>query len=473
MSLINIPIEEIDFHPTSHCDRRGRLFWWQGQLYRGISLEYAEFYQNLFDNGIIEKLIAKKLLIDTELTNFSLNNYPLILKHQRLPFVSYANEWCPEMLRDASLLNLELTLELINLNLSLTDAATWNILFNGYSPIMVDFCSIESLNYQREKNWRIYTNDFYSYFIYPLQLMAQGYGNLARWLLANCEHEVVSNEFAMAQGMLKSKQQTYSLKRRLFDFADRNLPNSLRPLAQHGLQLFRSTISSLATHKSGLDVVKKLKGEIDNISLFYQKIEPNLEENLLFTPSNQWTSKHNSVNQVLSDLNPATVLDIGTGDGWYAQLAALSGSKVVALDIDESKVSQLYREAQQKNLSILPLVMDIQYPTPGQGINYKVSSSALERFPCDLVMALALVHILVFTNRLTFPQITEMLATLSQKWLLIEFISAEDAEIQESRLDLYTWYNLDNLKISLKKWFNQIEMMPSDSELRTLLLCSK
>ena len=277
----------------------------------------------------------------------------------------------------------------------------------------------------------------------------------------------------MAQGMLKSKQQTYSLKRRLFDFADRNLPNSLRPLAQHGLQLFRSTISSLATHKSGLDVVKKLKGEIDNISLFYQKIEPNLEENLLFTPSNQWTSKHNSVNQVLSDLNPATVLDIGTGDGWYAQLAALSGSKVVALDIDESKVSQLYREAQQKNLSILPLVMDIQYPTPGQGINYKVSSSALERFPCDLVMALALVHILVFTNRLTFPQITEMLATLSQKWLLIEFISAEDAEIQESRLDLYTWYNLDNLKISLKKWFNQIEMMPSDSELRTLLLCSK
>ena len=67
MSVNKIPITEINFHPTSFCDRNGRVFWWQGELYRGIIPERVAFYQNFFSSGIAHKLIEQKLLVATEL----------------------------------------------------------------------------------------------------------------------------------------------------------------------------------------------------------------------------------------------------------------------------------------------------------------------------------------------------------------------------------------------------------------------
>ena len=43
MRHVEIPFEEIHFHPTSFCDTDGRVFWWKGELYRGITENYANF----------------------------------------------------------------------------------------------------------------------------------------------------------------------------------------------------------------------------------------------------------------------------------------------------------------------------------------------------------------------------------------------------------------------------------------------
>ena len=37
MTTTHIPPDEIHFHPTSFCDRNGRLFSWKGGLYRGLT----------------------------------------------------------------------------------------------------------------------------------------------------------------------------------------------------------------------------------------------------------------------------------------------------------------------------------------------------------------------------------------------------------------------------------------------------
>jgi len=268
MSIIEIPVQEIDFHHTSFLDKRGRLFWWKGGLYRGIAKEHAAFCKKLFEEGIVQRLIEEEFLVETELTNLTLSGYPIVLKHRCLPFVSYANEWCPQMLKDAGLLNADLMIELAAVDLRLTDAATWNILFDGCRPMLVDFGSIVSADYEGDKNWEIYSNDFYSYFIYPLRLMAQGYGNLARWLLADCEYESIQREFADLMGHRHANFPARPPSRSLVSIAH-SMPYAVRNVAGKWFRLIKSARSRLASigNLRGLDLVRQLRQELESISL--------------------------------------------------------------------------------------------------------------------------------------------------------------------------------------------------------------
>ncbi len=131
------------------------------------------------------------------------------------------------------------------------------------------------------------------------------------------------------------------------------------------------------------------------------------------------------------------------------------------------------RAALQKNLPILPLVVDIRYPSPGQGTSNQMIAPALQRLPCDLVLALGLVHVLVFEHFHPFEQVCEMLAPFSKRWLLVEFIPPEDEEVCKGMVVRYSWYTRDNFIKALKKWFPRVILMPSFSGPRELFLCEK
>ncbi len=188
--------DEVEFHPTSFCDGNGRLFWSGGELYRGIPEKCAEFTRRIFAEGIVDKLNAQALIPRTTLTGQSLPDYPIVLRHERIPFVSYAYEWSPAMLREAALLALRLLRELATHGLTLTDAAPWNILFHGSEARFIDFSSIVEA---REDQGRI-PQDLESYYLRSLELYAGGHGSLARLLLTDYEHGPVSESFAAATG---------------------------------------------------------------------------------------------------------------------------------------------------------------------------------------------------------------------------------------------------------------------------------
>jgi SAM-dependent methyltransferase len=476
VSELKIPIEEIEFHPTSFCDRDGRVFWWRGDLYRGIAKESVDFYQRLFENGIVQRLIEKKFLIETELTDMSLNGYPLVLKHRRVPFVSYANEWCPEMLKDAALLVIDMIMELASDRLIL-DVGTWDMLFDGCRPVFVDFCSIVAADSYGNESWARAEDDFRSYFLYPLWLMAQGYGNLARWLLADFEHKVIHAEFAALMGVQIYNFQACNAPKSLLKIAADSIPRLVHPLARKGLKSIKSSLPKLTRKHElrGRDLARQLQQELETIPApSAQKGQTDKDDDWLpFTPSKGWAQKHLSVHAVLSDLRPATVLDIGCNRGWYSQLAALLGSRVVALDIDEKHVTHCYREARENNLTILPLVMDIRFPSPGQGACNQVIAPALQRFPCDMVLALSLVHHLVLDQHLTFEQVSDSFAAFSKRWLLVEFPSSKAPEVRERWSDWHSWYTLKNFINALMKRFRSVRVMENQTKSHVLLLCEK
>jgi hypothetical protein len=192
-----------------------------------------------------------------------------------------------------------------------------------------------------------------------------------------------------------------------------------------------------------------------------------------FTPSVGWTQKHHTVYRVLSDLHPSSVLDMASNEGWYAQLAAILGATVVAFDNDETTITNQYRRNKGTNLPVLPLVMDFRSPSPGYGLLNLAYSPALKRFDCELVLALGLVHHLVFKQSLNFEQIINTLAAFSKKWLLVEFIPPDDQFVRLWSPEKFPWYTLDDFIVALEKQFRSVKVLPSSPDPRVFLLCEK
>jgi hypothetical protein len=356
--------------------------------------------------------------------------------------------------------------------LTLQDSHSYNILFEKYHPVFVDIGSIIPAN--SDVGWPVY-DEFCRFFIYPLQLAAQKKERIARWLLHDFIHGIPKSDFEAisdnAPVSLKNtfndikgviKKQTPSLYSQLKKRYD-----SLKVLIKKG---------SSPENKPHLDFMRNLRHEVEGIVLPSMQTEwseyygDNLQS---FSPSEDWTQKHRSVYKILSTLTPFSVLDIGSNRGWYSQLAAHLGSNVVSFDTDEMSIGKLYQDAQNENISMLPLVMDIRNPSPGYGLCNRSLAPAVDRLNCDLVLALALVHHLVYKQYLTFEQIAEATSSFSKKWLLIEFIPKDDQYVREWWNESYSWYTLDNFIFSMKKKFGKVMIYPSFPEPRVLLLCEK
>ncbi len=479
MSAIEIPLEEVEFHPLSFADPSGRLFWWRKELYRGIPQEKADLYERMFRDGIAQKLVEKQLLVETELTTLALDGFGLILKHRPVVFVSYPYEWCPLMLKDAGLMVIELEIELTKEGLTLQDAHPWNVLFDGCRPIYVDFGSIVSA--RTDSSWPTY-DEFCRFFLYPLILMTHGQRRLAAWLLHDDQGVLKTDLDALVPGFQLSHD-AGRVTRWTFSLAKRLIPPALRPPIKNALMYLKSTLAGGPdgrTPASKLDFLQWVRRELEDLTLPSPKTEWSEYYDgqfPAFLPSHDWTAKHHSVYKTLTELKPGSVLDIGSNRGWYSQLAARLGSKVVAFDVDAQCTAELYADAKRKDLPILPLVMDFRNPSRGYGLTAQWRNqslvSAMQRLKCDMVIALALVHHLVFKQNLNFEQIVEGLSAFANRWLMVEFVPREDQYVREWWSEHHSWYTLDNFLAAARRQFRRVEVRASDPSPRVLVWCEK
>jgi len=182
------------------------------------------------------------------------------------------------------------------------------------------------------------------------------------------------------------------------------------------------------------------------------------------------------ISELLQDLKPKTVADIGCNMGGYAVLAARQGASVTAFDTDEDSVTLLYRLVKEKNLNILPLVLDVTNPSPAAGWRSMQYPSAVERFRAEGALALALVHHLAITQGQSFDRIVEELADYCEKWLITEFVPPDDPRTKEilltCRRDM-SWYTLQGFLSSLESKFKKITTFDSHPSGRVLMLCEK
>jgi SAM-dependent methyltransferase len=475
---ITIPAEEISFHPASYCDPKGRVFSWQGEIYRALTEAGAAACRRLFESGVAARLMEKGWLVETELTSQRFEGYPLIVKHRRLPFVSYAYEWCGQMLKDAALLAVDIELELAPHGLTLADPTTLNTLFDGCRPVYVDFCSIVLDDENHNKLWEGYEHFFRSYFFRPLLLRAHGYDQIARALSRDNHHYIHEADMLALIGRFPSAMWARQTVHRVASAARRVVAQLRNPPAQRRPALPGSTGQGpQVILAQRLRYLQRVRREVEDIALPYGQGRPPAEDSSAdpsFVPSGAWTPKQRLVHRVLSDLRPSSVLDLGSGRGWYAQLAAHLGARAVALDKDEMQITQCYQDARRHQLSVLPLVMDIRYPSSAHGRCNAEFPPASERLRCEMVLALGSTHAFAAGKHFTFDQMSRTFAMFSQRWLLAEFVSPDDPVITAMRANGYClWYSLENFTASLRRQFRDIRVLDEPPGGSVWLLCEK
>ena len=374
----------------------------------------------------------------------------LWLEHPRLDPISYPWEWTTAQWRAAAELTLRVASQAIDAGWTLKDATPLNILFAGARPILVDVLSFERRD-PHSTVWLAY-GQFVRTFLLPLvaarhlnwPLRAtlferdgyeprQIYEALPRWRRLNPDLlDVVTLATLFERpgpGRAGSKE----------------TPSAKDPsLATHLLQ---KRIARLGRQ------IRRAAGQRGHSQW------SRYEQSAHHYQSTDVEEKQKFVKSAFARCRPERVLDIGANTGTYSLLAADAGANVVALDSDTAALEELWRTAATQNKPITVLVANIARPTPAAGWCNREHFSLLDRLTggFDLVLMLAVIHHLILREQLPLTHIASLCASLTRRWLLLEWVPPSDPMFQEwlrGRDDLYGHLTEDDLTRAFKPHFS-------------------
>ena len=422
--------DQVRWLENSVFDPNGRLFWFDGHLCRAMKTFERGYYERLLD-VVAGSSVLTKGMVTTKLIDLAIDRSTVVLEHEVIhPFLKPV-AWSSSMFHDAAIGHCDVHLELAKSGFALQDAHPWNVVFKHAVPVFVDFGSVIPCDGRGLARLR---NEYTNYLVHPLFLMSIGETEKARRYLRGSNPPLDRRDLLGYFGF-----------RRGIDFARR---------------------SAVAWIGSKRGPVKMLEGLREQLCALTPPTRPSVwtgyhdDEDRREKPD--WHAKQRNMERIVSQIRPQTVLDVGCATGWYAVSAAEVGCRVVALDDDDQMVNTVYRLAQERGLSITPCRGDLfSRENPLEGCEF------------ELVQALAIVHHLYFTQRLSFDVIARLLSVHASTWLVTEFVNHGDTFVQRQPADLREGYTLDMYVSALARFFKRIERFSSSSDNRTLLLCQK
>ncbi|MEX0774373.1 MAG: class I SAM-dependent methyltransferase [Phycisphaeraceae bacterium] len=444
MTTRAIPTPEVTFHTSVSPVHTARLFEWRGDLYRAVRQDHAATTQALFTSGVAQQLMDQGKLVCSQVTPLQLPGYPLVLLHERLSPITYPFEWSAAAFKDAALLWLDLNLELAAHHLCVVDAHPWNTLFDGARPVFVDFGSFVPLASTDPVNL---LDAYARWFIHPLKLMAAGHHRIARALLQDLTRPISDQEMTAMQG------RSGWLHQRMQRIRQRVAGHRRRPWGE-ALRQLRDQVQGIT-----------LSHDRSDWSDYYGPDFPSLQA------PQTWTPKQRAISDILHRLAPNTVHDVAGNRGWYSQLAAHSGAKVICSDVDECCLDAVYSDARKQGLAITPVRLDLRQPSPALGWGGTRFPGASARLKSDCVLALAVMHHMVFRAMADFPTVLDGLSALTRHDLVVEFVSPQDRFVSQWWTPAYDWYTLANLREEACRRYHAVDVVPSFPDGRHLMIC--
>ena len=186
---------------------------------------------------------------------------------------------------------------------------------------------------------------------------------------------------------------------------------------------------------------------------------------------NSFLFKQQCVDAFCRDSAPEVCLDLGANSGVFSGIAAKYARHVVAADIDPCAVEHLYRLNRERVPGLVPVLQDLNNPSPALGVFNTERDSFFARFRGDLVLGLALIHHLRITGNWSLEQIAELFARLAPK-ALVEFVPREDPQVKQllrGREEYCLDWTLDEMCRAFARKYKNCERIPIPGSCRTLL----
>lgn len=454
-----IMYSELEREKSSFRDLSGFVFKKDNVLYRQINECYKSNYEKLMSSGLYDELVSQNLLVSHEEVTLSNVKAYKIIKPKYIEYVSYPYEWSFSMLKDAGLLTLNIQEKAIEYGMSLKDASSYNVQFDeNAKPVFIDTLSFEQFE---ETSWKAY-GQFCRHFLAPLLLMS--------FVDMRC------------QNLLKSYIDGIPL-----DLVGKMLPlkckfnlSILMHIYWHSEKInqFEKTCNS-DLHKIKLSkshhlaLIDNLKSLISSLKFPMKTSEWGEYYDFTNYSEKSFLSKKEIVSNFINKTNPKSIWDLGGNIGTFTRLASEKGIPSVVFDVDYVSVEKNYLQIKKnKEINLLPLVLDLANPSPAIGWANEERKTFFERSSAEMVLMLALIHHLYFSNNLSFDKVAEFVSKFA-KTLVIEFVPKEDSQVKflaVSKFKNYEGYDVENFEHSFTKYFDIQEKVAIKNSERILYL---
>ncbi len=420
---------KIEYLGYSTLDPVGRVFNYNNEIYRGIYSESVEFVREIFKCGLYNELFNNDLLIETKISKFYTDNFPLILSHKKITR-SLPTEWTGEMLKEASLLILKINKICEKYGYELRDAHPYNIMFNGIKPVWIDFGSI---SLKTNKLWSALP-EFINFSVVPLI-----------YLLSN----------NLLEGYMVLQSETN------FKIASNN---------------FRSSL----TFKNFLELIDKgEKSFNDDLidSAWINNINKKFSKNMFFWSNYQSDSdefknntkehKNNKFNRffklpkLIKKYSPdaTSLLDLAGNNGLASIICAKKIkflNKIINTDYDYYSIEKSFQIIRELKVSkIQTYIMNFMLP---------MHQAVYDNFKSDIVIAMAITHHLLLSQQFKISEIFEKIKKFSKKYVYIEFmpLGMWGGDVT-TKPEVPKWYTQKQFEIEFCKYFElmHIEVLES------------
>ena len=462
----------------SFRDPSGRVYLVGGEaggrrrVVRGLAAETASAIERLLAEPFFARLIADGDVVKTAFlaaadpaaAAVTDEGWAAAVEHEAVEFVTYPYEWPWAMLKDAALLQLRLLDAGIRNGWMLKDATPFNIQWAGARPVFIDVPSF--VPWEDGEYWQGY-RQFCSMFLTPLMLTAHlriPFQPLLRSSLEGIPPEEATRYF---YGLRRFKRGVPShvwfpaaVERRMKgrDRAER-APGSKRRQSETTLLALLADLTRLV---GGLSYRPSGPSDWSEYSETHSYGEGDFERKAVFV------EKHTSARR------PRLLWDLGANTGEFSRIAARHSGTVVAVDGDHDAVDALYRGAREEpgGGNVVPLVMDLANPSPGQGWAGRERAAFVDRGSPDMALCLALVHHLRVSANVPVALFVEWLRGLDAA-AIVEFVGRDDemfAKLIEHKREDYADYTSENFRREIEKRFSIQDAMTLKGGKREMLM---
>lgn len=427
--MIELNLKDVRFLSNSVADSFGRVFTYEGQIYRMVSHENESLCQEMLEARFFKKLTALGYIpqtsIEKNMTVKADNHDHIILKHEKCPDTRQ-HEWSFEMFK-AAVIHLLRVRSICNEDgYDLKDYHLGNITFKGTKPVFIDIGS-----FVKRRSSSIMNDEFFTACLLPLLLWRDGEYFLNRCVISDNTHYSFLTPFQQASDSTivgKYKSQLSETPGHRLDI----LKNRLKSVYNRSIDLFNIKARKRMYKSIPVDLPT-----IAAVSRIERKRLPAAGRCSHRTPP---ATDDDRLDRIIGLVrrycaDATTLTDIAGREGQFClRLSSrMTFSRIFTIENDEDATDKAFTYFSKNNVTNINTVFtNAMFPLHGE--------QDVKRLSSDLVVALAVTHSLILSQHFHVSFLFERLSMYTSRYVCIEFIPSGLCD-SHAAAPLPAWYN--------------------------------